>query len=393
MDPKSFTDQSYGQVEREAGNKWSFWYFNPAPLPRDLSLTMATVRALSDADNALGHLQGLGRLVTDPQLLLGPYVTREAVASSRIEGTETSLSQVLKSEASDAVTTDESVAEVERYVQATFEGLRLINELPLSRRLAEQVHAVLLQGVRGQEKLPGQFRHSPVWVGSPTNRPETAVYVPPLPDLLGEIFSDWERFVNERDGLPILIRCALMHYQFETIHPFLDGNGRIGRLLIVLLLVEAGRLPTPILYLSGYLEQHRREYYDRLQAVRERGEMQQWLQFFLTAVRETAADAVRRAGRLVVLRERYLAEARTARSNLMGLVEVLFRNPYVNVARAQRQLGLTGQGARNIIKAAEARGWLVPAGASGRGGRQHWVAADIFEIIEAPLRYLVDDAD
>ena len=184
-----------------------------------------------------------------------------------------------------------------------------------------------------------------------------------------------------------------MHYQFETIHPFLDGNGRIGRLLIVLLLVEAGRLPTPILYLSGYFEQNRREYYDRLQAVRERGEMQQWLQFFLTAVRETANDAVHRAGRLVELRERYLAEARATRSSLHVLVEVLFRNPYVTVARAQRQLGLTGQGARNIIKAAEARGWLVPAGASGRGGRQHWVAAAIFEIIEAPLRYAVEDAD
>ena len=196
MDPKSFSVQTYGRVEREAGNKWSFWFFNPAPIPRDLPLATETVRVLSDADNALGHLQGLGRLVTDPQLLLGPYVTREAVASSRIEGTETSLSEVLKSEASGAASTDESIAEVERYVQATFEGSRLIEELPLSRRLAEQTHANLLQGVRGQEKLPGQFRRSPVWVGSPTNSPDTAVYVPPLPDLLSEVFSDWERFVN-----------------------------------------------------------------------------------------------------------------------------------------------------------------------------------------------------
>jgi Fic family protein len=178
-----------------------------------------------------------------------------------------------------------------------------------------------------------------------------------------------------------------MHYQFETIHPFLDGNGRIGRLLVGLMLVEQRRLDTPLLYLSGYLEANRREYYDRLQGVRERGEIQEWLQFFLTAVKLQAQDSVHRAARIVELRERYIADASLTRSSLPRLVDVLFRNPYVTVARVQRELDLTNQGARNLIREAERRKWLTDLGVSGRGGRTYWYARDIFTIIEAPTSY------
>jgi Fic family protein len=353
-----------------------------------LTLAPETVLALSEADSALGHLQGLGHLVRDPQLLLGPYITREAVASSRIEGTEASLSDVLRAEVSEAGASTEDVAEVERYVAATRAGLDAIARLPLSQRLVKQVHAVLLDGVRGQERLPGEFRRSPVWVGSPTDSPDSAVFVPPLPEEIPELISDWERFINEQSGLPVLIRCALMHYQFETIHPFLDGNGRIGRLLIGLMLIERGRLSTPLLYLSGYLEARRREYYDRLQGVRERGEIQEWLQFFLTAVQHQAEDSINRARGLVALRERLLAEAVRARSNLTGLIDLLFRNPFVTVTRVEKALALTNQGARNLIKEAERRGWVSEVGTFGRGGKRFWYAKEVFDIIESPARHV-----
>lgn len=217
--------------------------------------------------------------------------------------------------------------------------------------------------------------------------PDTAVFVPPLPGETGDLLSDWEAFVNTPGDLPTLVRCGLMHYQFETIHPFLDGNGRIGRLLINLMLLEEGRLKTPLLYLSGYLEQHRREYYQRLQDVRERGAIQEWLQFFLTAVQRSADDAVSRAERLVAVREEYIREAGLTRSRLPALVELIFRNPFVTVARLQAKTGLTNQGARNVLRDAEGRGWLREVGTMGRGGRMYWVAHELFEIIDAPWSY------
>lgn len=389
MDPTGFQAPAFGRATRRPGDRLGFWYFEPAPIPRHLPLDSATVLALSEADAALGYLQGLGHLINDPQLLIGPYVTREALASSRIEGTQASLAEVLQAgaEADDAAQASADVAEVEAYVRATYRGLELIDTLPISQRLVLEVHRVLLTGVRGEDRLPGELRRSPVWVGSPTDSPDTAIFVPPLPEHLGDLLADWERFVNEPAPTPTLIRCALMHYQFETIHPFLDGNGRIGRLLIGLALHQGGRLTTPLLYLSGYLETHRREYYERLQAVRERGEIQQWLQFFLTAVRRQADDGVDRARKLVRVRETYVANAARSRSRIGELIPLLFANPFVTVRRVETALGVTNQGARNLIRDAEARGWLEPIQVRGRGRRQYWLARELFEIIEAPPLY------
>lgn len=399
MDPTNFRAPEFGEAARRPGDRWAFWYFEPALIPRALPLDPVTVLALSEADAALGHLQGLGHLITDPKLLIGPYVTREALASSRIEGTQASLAEVLQAgaEGDDAEPANDDVAEVNAYVAATYRGLELIETLPISQRLVLEVVRVLLTGVRGQNRLPGELRRSPVWVGSPTDSPDTAVFVPPLPERLGNLLADWERYVNEPGTSPALVRCALMHYQFETIHPFLDGNGRIGRLLIGLLLQQQGRLTTPLLYLSGYLELHRREYYERLQAVRERGEIQQWLQFFLTAVKRQADDGVDRAGKLVRLRERYLADAARARSRVGELIALFFANPFVTVRRVERALGITNQGARNLIRDAEARGWLTKFAVQGRGSRQYWVAGEVLQIIEAPPLYqqrrAADEAD
>jgi Fic family protein len=388
VDPQDFSSRDFGEPRRRAGDKWAFWYFKPFSLPQDLALSAETVYALSEADNALGLLRGLGKLIQDPELLVGPYLTREALASSRIEGTQASLSEVLKAEAGGTEQEEsDDIAEVARYLQASRRGINLLQELPITERLIKQVHETLMTGVRGEEKLPGEFRRTPVWVGSPTDSPDNAIYVPPLPEEVPEIFSDWEKFVNEKSLIPVLVRCALMHYQFETIHPFLDGNGRMGRLLIVLMLINEHRLDIPLLYISGYLENQRREYYERLQAVRERGEIQAYLQFFLTAITKSSEDAVIRATKLVELRDHYMSESLNSRSRVGGIVGLIFSNPFVTVSRVQRSLSLTNQGARNLILDAEGRGWLKDIGTRGRGGRRYWVAEEVFGIIDAPVSY------
>jgi cell filamentation protein, protein adenylyltransferase len=394
VDPKLFISPDFGEPARRPGDRWAFWYFKPRPVPRTLDLNSETVYALSEADSSLGHLQGLGRLIRDPELLVGPYLTREAVASSRIEGTEASLSEVLQAEVSDgSMQQGDNIAEVNRYLVANRRALHLLNELPITQRLVKPVHAALMEGVRGEDRLPGEFRRTPVWVGSPTDSPDTARYVPPLPEEIPDLFTDWERFVNEPNRLPVLIRCALMHYQFETIHPFLDGNGRIGRLLIGLMLMKEKRLTTPLLYISGYLETHRREYYDHLEAVREEGAIQEYLQFFLTSVSRSAADAVERAGRLVELRERYIDEVKGARSRIGAVVSLIFTNPFLTITRVQRALDVTHQGARNLVQDAQERGWIRDVGFRGRAGRRYWVANEILGIVDAPFSYMENGTD
>lgn len=387
VDPDKFVRSDFGGPHREPGNKWAFWYYRPSPIPRRLNLDMDTVLALSRADAAVGNLNGLGALLRDPELLIGPYVTREAVASSRIEGTQTTFADVLRAEASPDLSRNEGVLEVHRYVEASNQAFELSKELPISQRLILAIHRTLLQGVRGERLSPGKFRTSPVWVGPKGVTLEAAEYVPPLPDEIPGLMNDWEQFVNETTSVPVLIQAGLMHYQFETIHPFLDGNGRIGRLLINLLLKERGVLSQPLLYISGYLEANRSEYYQRLQAVREGGEIQQWLQFFLNAVEAQARDGIWRAGALVQVRERMLIEAQQSKARLHYVVDSLVRNPFITVSVIQRAAGFTSQGARNLIRQAEERGWIRSIGSSGRGGREHWYSPEIFSILEAPNRY------
>lgn len=389
MKAANFVDSPFGGPAQEPGNRWAFTYYKPKPIPRSVTLTPAVIKALSEADAALGTLAGLGSLVSDPASLIGPYVTREALASSRIEGTQASLSDVMQAEIVTGEAVSDDIQEVQAYLRATSLANELSNDLPITSRLLLEVHHALLSGVRGSEKNPGEFRKSPVWVGSPDATPDNATYVPPLPSDLPDLIGDWEKFVNDdaTSDMPVLIRAALMHYQFETIHPFLDGNGRIGRLMINIMLRQCGRLPHPLLYLSNYFETHRSGYYGALQGVRERGDIDTWLMFFLTAVRAQADDGVRRAQQLVHLREYYRAAASKERSSLSGLVEMIISNPFLTVKTVQSHLGVTPQGARNIIQHAEKLGWLTNLGTRGRGGRVHWVAQDIFRVLEAPMTY------
>ncbi len=361
--------------------RWAFHHFVPEPLPRALRLDGETVLALSDADTSLGRLAGAGRLLPNPHLLVDPYITREAVASSRIEGTQTSLSEVLEANATGRSTSGSDVGEVQNYIAALSTGLRRLAEMPLCLRLIREVHGVLMEGVRGEERRPGEFRTTPNWIGSPTDTPDNAAFVPPLPDEMGGLLDDLERFLNEDVRLPVLVRCALVHYQFETIHPFLDGNGRLGRLLAVFYLVQQRALPQPLLYLSGYFEGHRSAYYDHLQAVRERGSMQEWLQFFLTAVAVQAADAIERAERLADLRERYRLELASSRSRASEVVDLMMTNPFITVRQVQESLGVTQPGALNLLRGIEGRGWLRDLGTVGRGGRTYWLAPEVFAVI------------
>jgi Fic family protein len=379
MRPDQFLSERAGRVIVANRGPGEFYAFEPAPIPRDLDMSSELVLALSDADRAIGMLAGLGRQLPNPHLLIRPHIRREAVASTRIEGTQSSLSDVLSAEARHLPDTAER-REVLNYVRALELGLERLASLPLSNRLLREMHSELLRGVRGAERTPGELRRSPNWIGGPT--PRDAVFVPPPPDLMHDSLTDLERYLHEDGGQPILIRCALAHYQFETIHPFLDGNGRLGRLLIVFYLVERRVLRQPLLYVSSYFERHRDEYVDRLQRVRERGDYEGWITFFLRAVATQASGAVRSAEALLRLGSEFRDRLRRirARGQVIDAAEGLIGNPYVTAPWLAESLGLTRQGAQYVISNLERAEIVVPASANTRPAL--YVAREVLSVLE-----------
>ncbi len=378
MRPDAFSSQALGLVRK---HPTGFWAFHPAPLPRRLDLPHDIINLLDEATGAVHRLGGVGRLIPNPHLLIGPHLRLEAVLSSRIEGTKTDVGQLLRFEAGEMPPADEAddAQEVENYVLAMEHGLeRLSAGFPLSIRLLREMHERLLSGVRGRHRRPGELRSSPVWIGGATL--DDAVFVPPPPDEMQVALSDLERFLYDSD-LPLLIRLGLAHYQFEAIHPFLDGNGRIGRLLIPLMLVWSGALPQPLLYLSAYFEQHRSEYYDHLLVTSQEGDLNPWLRFFLRGVRRQARDAEERTVRLVELqhqlRNELLEEGR--RISVIRLAEHLFSVPLITPVRAEALLGVTRPTAQSAIEALVERGDLIEV--TGRGWRRIYEAPRIFEAV------------
>ncbi|HXF51579.1 MAG TPA: Fic family protein [Dehalococcoidia bacterium] len=334
----------------------------PAPLPRALSLDTPLVYLLDRASRAVATLAGVGETLPNPHLLIRPFVHREAVLSSRIEGTQASISDVFMFEATGEPRTRFGDArEVVNYVRALEHGLHRLRELPLSVRLVNELHAILLHDVRGRDRTPGQLRTRQVWIGSEGTSIGEARFIPPPPGLVRDLLDDWERFVNEDLELPPLVQCALMHYQFEAIHPYLDGNGRIGRLLITLFLCAKDVLRTPLLYLSAYFERRRDAYYDHLLALSETGDWAAWLRFFLEGVVEQAEDALERCRRLRALQDEFreLTQARRLSANAVRLTERLFANPYVTAPMAAAALGVTYPGARLILERLEHVGVLT----------------------------------
>ena len=319
----------------------------------------------------------------NPHLLISPMMRREALLSSRIEGTIASLSDVLSHEAIRKRRPNDDVEEVINYVDALDLGISLLEEMPISYRLVNEVHRVLLSGVRGQEKRPGEFRTLQVWIGAPGSSIRNARFVPPPPDMLRDLFQDWERFANADLEMPPLVKCAMMHYQFEAIHPYRDGNGRIGRLLITLFLKESGILSNPLLYLSAYFERERQRYYDELLSVSATGDWEQWLEYFLKGVWKESLDVVARIRRLRDLQERYRAELleRRAPASESRLVDELFANPFMTIKRASEILEMSLPGARRVVSKLASYGIVKIR--DDRRPRQY-VAEEILEILDAP---------
>ena len=378
MDPKRFERHALGEVRRTLGQN-SYWAFHPAPLPRRLALGAETAALLGEAESALGRLDGVSQLLPNPNLLVRPYLVREAVASTRIEGTRASIAEVYDADASDAGLTPD-LEEVVNYVRATEHAVARLAELPLSMRLVLEAHEILLDGVLGRNKQPGHTRSTQNWIGSANSTIDTATYVPPPPDVLDAALADWERFVNDHStALPVLAQCALMHYQFEAIHPFLDGNGRVGRLLIVLFLIDRARLARPVLYLSPYLERHRDTYIRHLQAIHEHGDPDPWIGFFCQGVAEQAGDAVRRARRLVELREDYRRRV-PAQANAQALIDVLFATPVLTSRLVERHLDVTRPTSLRLLQQFATAGVLLPR-PPGPRGQHRWQADEIVDAL------------
>ena len=298
------------------------------------------VKSLTDAHGALTRLDGVASNLPNPDLFVAMYVRQEAVFSSQIEGTQSTLEDVLEFEAGGASRVIERVKDVEEvvnYVAAMNHGLRRLPKLPLSLRLIKEIHAKLLAGVRGSQRDPGNFRETQNWIGPAGCSLAEATFVPPPPHEMQDALGNLEKFLHDRESLPVLIQCGLAHAQFETIHPFLDGNGRVGRLLITLLLCERQILQRPLLYLSYFLKAHRAQYYDRLDAVRNDGSWEGWLKFFLRGVYEVSRAATETARAILTMREEHRKEL-AGSVNGLRLLDYLFQTPMFTVRMAQKHL-------------------------------------------------------
>ena len=329
--------------------------FIPAPLPPDPPIQMDNelTRLLSDADRALGRLDGVSSILPNPDLFVAMYVRHEAVLSSQIEGTQSSLDDVLQFEVDARGHHPRDIGEVVNYVGAINYGLERLHEFPLCLRLIREIHAKLLEGVRGADRTPGEFRRSQNWIGPAGCTLATATFVPPPIHAMHQSLDNLEKFLHETETPPQLIHCGLVHAQFETIHPFLDGNGRVGRLLITFLLCQQRILQQPLLYLSYYLKAHRQEYYDRLDAIRRQGDWEGWLKFFLRGVSEVSQEATQTARNILSLRE---AQRQTIAEKLGGsavglrLLDYLFEQPLVTVRMVERALDCSYATANKLIE-------------------------------------------
>ena len=380
MDGDRSKRQPHGRTVRGRGG---YRAFVPAPLPPPIAWDAELVGALSRADQAIGRLAGEGRRFPNPHLFISPFLHREAVLSSRIEGTRTTLGELLAARAGVPSGSDPAdLHEVGNYVAALEYGLDRLDTLPLSLRLLREIHERLMRGVRGDTATPGELRRSQNWIGPPGCSLRDATYVPPPADELMGCLDALERFLHD-EKLPPLVHAALAHAQFEAIHPFLDGNGRIGRLLVTLLLVVRDVLPSPLLYLSAWFEAAREEYYAHLLAVTRDGAWEPWLAYFLTGVSTQAEDALARIQDIDDLYERWQEELAGAQSGRPEQVLRLFvGNPFRTVRGVARELDVAYTTARRAIDRLEAAG-IVSLVGSGKRNRVYCARA-MLEIMEAP---------
>jgi Fic family protein len=383
MNPDRFRNSTAGELMRVGRGETVYWAYVPNPLPPALSWDGELVRVLSEADRALGELAGLSRHLVNPNLLIRPFIRREAVLSSRIEGTQADLNDLYAYEAGQSPPRESDVQEVLNYVHALEYGLKRLKTLPVSLRLIRELHARLMEGVRGEQATPGELRRSQNWIGPPGCTLREAVFVPPPSDEMHKALDAFEKYLHTNNSHPPLMRLALIHYQFEAIHPFIDGNGRIGRLLISLLLVHWNLLPLPLMYLSAYFERHRQNYYDLLLAVSERGTWKEWLLFFLNGVAEQSQDALHKAKQLQDLQIKWRKRLTRMRASfsLISLIDYLFTAPLITIPQAQTHLKVTYHSARLNISKLVTAGILKQVGENSYG--KIYVAEAIMKIISS----------
>lgn len=343
--------------------------FLPAPLPPSPALILddESVKFLVAAHSQLSALNVRSSSIPNISLFVSAYVRKEALMSSQIEGTQATLEDVFDPKLEENANRD--VVDVINYMRATEFAIKKMEELPLCNRLIREIHAVLMDGARGRERSPGEFRHTQNWIGGVGSTLKTAKYIPPNVSDMNLSMSDLEKYMNADDDLDTLIRAGLIHYQFETIHPFLDGNGRVGRMLIILFLIEKGLLSSPVLYISYFLKMNRLEYYDRLSEVRNRGNYEQWVKFFLRAVLESAEDATATIDRLEALRNKNAAlihEKGKATKNTLRLLDYLEANPIIEISKTAKALGLAFNTTSDAIKRLEKTGILVQSAGQQR---------------------------
>lgn len=329
--------------------------FIPKRLPPDppIAFDNELVDLLSKANRTLGRLDGSAEILPNPDLFVSMYIRKEAILSSQIEGTQASLEDVLAYEAiSGRRRLSHSVGEVVNYVDAMNDSLQRLENLPFSNGALKKAHQILLKGVRGAEKLPGNFRQSQNWIGAPGSDIFTASFVPPPPSEVGKLMSHLEAYINTDTTVPMLIKCGLVHAQFETIHPFLDGNGRLGRLLVTLLLCQQKVMNRPLLYLSAYFKQHRSDYYDRLQQVRDFGNWEDWLKFFLRGIWLVSDEAFGTVREILSMGEQHrqliLNKMRSSANGLV-LLEHLFKNPLIDVDDVTKLVYVTYPAANSLV--------------------------------------------
>jgi len=384
MNPTEFTGDSLGRLVLIPEGVHAFI---PDPLPMDLPLDRQTVTLLSGADRALGRLQGVAQSLPNPQLLVRPFLRREAELSSRIEGTYATQEElVLFDLHRPEGKARPDVKEVANYVVALGHGLSRLKEIPVCLRLIRELHLRLLRGVRGDAHRPGEFRQVQNFIGQRDQPIGKARYVPPPPTAVSQCLDDFERFLHAESSLPPLVRLAMIHYQFEAIHPFEDGNGRIGRLMLPLLLCERKLLTHPLLHLSAYFDRYREEYYDHLLRVSQGGQWQEWIQFFLRAVSDQAAEAEERSRALLDLRQTFQEKIRAKRASALAakLVDHLFTSPGVTIPFAEDLLKV------NFPSASAAVQKLVTAGilreVSGHKRNRIWLAPEILRLLSPSIR-------
>ena len=334
MNPENFRNSSAGRCVRSIARP-PYWAYVPNPLPPKIELDWELANLLSEANIKLGELSGAGQLLPNPHLLIGPFIRREAVMSSRIENTQSGLDQLFLFEADKTESPRiPDVQELVNYVNAMEYGIEKVQHLPLSSRLLCEIHQVLMKGVRGEHASPGLMRTSQNWIGKPGCTLMDATYIPPPVPEMKECFSELEKYIHSKAKEPPLIQIALIHYQFEAIHPFVDGNGRIGRILIILLLIEKGALSQPLLYLSDFFEQYKDTYYDLLLNVSQKGDWKAWLTFFLRGICQQSEDALLTIQKLLALKEEYkeIATGYRVPRAVNLLIEHLFSSPIISIS-------------------------------------------------------------